>query len=169
MESKHPKDSKTTMTDLVLPSETNAIHTLFGGELLARMDRAASIAAERHSGEIVVTASVNHVAFKHAVPLGSIVTVEAKVTRAFKSSMEVYIDVWVDDKKTETSVKVNEAIFTFVAVDSQGNPVGIQQLIPETKEEVLRFEGALRRKQLSLVLAGKMRAQDATELKALFS
>jgi len=169
MDSKHPKDSKTTMTDLVLPSETNAIHTLFGGELLARMDRAASIAAERHSGEIVVTASVNHVAFKHAVPLGSIVTVEAKVTRAFKSSMEVYIDVWVDDKKTETSVKVNEAIFTFVAVDSQGNPVGIPQLIPETKEEVLRFEGALRRKQLSLVLAGKMKAQDATELKALFS
>jgi acyl-CoA hydrolase len=91
------------------------------------------------------------------------------VTRAFKSSMEVYIDVWVDDKKTETSVKVNEAIFTFVAVDSQGNPVGIPQLIPETKEEVLRFEGALRRKQLSLVLAGKMKAQDATELKALFS
>ena len=169
MESKHPKDSKTTMTDLVLPSETNAIHTLFGGELLARMDRAASIAAERHSGKIVVTASVNHVAFKHAVPLGSIVTVEAKVTRAFKSSMEVYIDVWVDDKKTETSVKVNEAIFTFVAVDSLGNPVGIPQLVPETKEEILRFEGALRRKQLSLVLAGKMKADDATELKALFT
>ena len=169
MESKHPKDSKTTMTDLVLPSETNAIHTLFGGELLARMDRAASIAAERHSGKIVVTASVNHVAFKHAVPLGSIVTVEAKVTRAFKSSMEVYIDVWVDDKNTETSVKVNEAIFTFVAVDSDGYPIGIPQLVPETKEEIWRYEGALRRKQLSLVLAGKMKAQEATELKALFS
>ena len=169
MESKHPKDSKTTMTDLVLPSETNAIHTLFGGELLARMDRAASIAAERHSGKIVVTASVNHVAFKHAVPLGSIVTVEAKVTRAFKSSMEVYIDVWVDDQNTETSVKVNEAIFTFVAVDSDGYPIGIPQLVPETKEEILRYEGALRRKQLSLVLAGKMKAQEATELKALFS
>lgn len=169
MESKHPKDSKTTMTDLVLPSETNAIHTLFGGELLARMDRAASIAAQRHSGEIVVTASVNHVAFKHAVSLGSIVTVEAKVSRAFKSSMEVYIDVWVDDKKTEKSVKVNEAIFTFVAVDSHGKPVVIPQLVPETKEEILRFEGALRRKQLSLVLAGKMKPEDATELKALFS
>ena len=168
MEAKHPFDSKTVMTDLVLPSETNPLNNLFGGELLARMDRAASIAARRHSRRIVVTASVNHVAFKHAVPLGSIVTVEAKVTRAFKSSMEVYIDVWVDDKKTETSVKVNEAIFTFVAVDSQGNPVGIPQLVPETKEEVLRFEGALRRKQLSLVLAGKMKADDATELKALF-
>ncbi len=169
MESKHPQDSKTILTDLVLPSETNAIHTLFGGELLARMDRAASIAAERHSGEIVVTASVNHVAFKHAVPLGSIVTIEAKVSRAFKSSMEVYIDVWVDDKTTKKSVKVNEAIFTFVAVDTKGVPVSIPQLVPETKEEIQRFEGALRRKQLSLVLAGKMNAQDATELKALFS
>ena len=111
---------------------------------------------------------MNNVAFKHAVPLGSIVTVEAKVTRAFKSSMEVYIDVWVDDKKTETSVKVNEAIFTFVAVDNDGSPVVIPQLVPETEEEILRFEGALRRKQLSLVLAGKINAQEATELKALF-
>mgnify|MGYP000969121004 CR=1 FL=1 len=169
MEFKHPKDSKTTMTDLVLPSETNAIHTLFGGELLARMDRAASIAAQRHSGEIVVTASVNHVAFKHAVPLGSLVTIEAKVTRAFKSSMEVYIDVWVENRTSKKTTKVNEAIFTFVAVDSVGNPIVIPQLVPETKEEILRFEGALRRKQLSLVLAGKMKAQDATELKALFS
>jgi acyl-CoA hydrolase len=82
--------------------------------------------------------------------------------------MEVYIDVWVDDKKTETSVKVNEAIFTFVAVDNDGSPVVIPQLVPETKEEILRFDGALRRKQLSLVLAGKMNAQEATELKALF-
>ena len=108
------------MTDSVLPSETNAIHTLFGGELLARMDRAASIAAQRHSGKIVVTASVNHVAFKHPVPLGSIVTVEAKVSRAFKSSMEVYIDVWVDNKASKGSIKVNEAIYTFVAVDKTG-------------------------------------------------
>ena len=169
MESKHPQDSKTTMTDSVLPSETNAIHTLFGGELLARMDRAASIAAQRHSGKIVVTASVNHVAFKHPVPLGSIVTVEAKVSRAFKSSMEVYIDVWVDNKTSKGSIKVNEAIYTFVAVDKTGSPVVIPQLVPETDEEIKRFEGALRRKQLSLVLAGKMKAQDATELKALFN
>jgi len=109
------------------------------------------------------------VAFKHAVPLGSIVTVEAKVTRAFKSSMEVYIDVWVDNKTTKSPVKVNEAIFTFVAVDDNGVPVAIPQLVPETEEEIQRFDGALRRKQLSLVLAGKMKAQDASELKALFN
>jgi|TARA_B100000767_G_scaffold50188_1_gene45282 acyl-CoA hydrolase len=168
MEPKSPQASKTIMTDTVLPSETNTIHTLFGGELLARMDRAASISAQRHSGQIVVTASVNHVAFKHSVPLGSIVTIEAKVSRAFKSSMEVYIDVWVDNNAYKKHVKVNEAIFTFVAVNDKGNPVLIPKLVPESDEEIQRYEGALRRKQLSLVLAGKMKAQEATELKALF-
>lgn len=168
MEAKTPKDSKTVMTDLVLPSETNPLNNLFGGELLARMDRAASIAARRHSRRIVVTASINHVAFNRAVPLGSVVTVEAKVSRSFNSSMEVYIDVWIDDRESGGKAKVNEAIYTFVAMDETGNPVNVPALKPETKEEHVRFEGALRRKQLSLVLAGKMKPSDATELKALF-
>ena len=168
MEIKHPIDSKTIMTDLVLPSETNPLNNLFGGELLARMDRAASISARRHSRRIVVTASVNHVAFNKSVPLGSVVTVEAKVSRAFKTSMEVYIDVWIDDRESGEKTKANEAIYTFVAVDDAGNPVKIPSISPQTTEEQHRFEGALRRKQLSLVLAGKMNPHDATELKALF-
>ena len=165
---KTPEQSKTIMTDLVLPSETNPINNLFGGELLARMDRAASIAARRHSRRIVVTASVNHVAFNRSVPLGSVVTVEAKVSRAFNTSMEVYIDVWIDDRESGSKTKANEAIYTFVAVDETGNPVKIPAITPETKLEKVRFDGALRRKQLSLVLAGKMKPNDATELKALF-
>ena len=168
MTAKHPSNSKTIVTDLVLPSETNAINTLFGGELLARMDRAASITAQRHSEQIVVTASVNHVAFNHAIPLGSIVTIEAKVSRAFNSSMEVYLDVWYTDNNFNAPIKSNEAIFTFVAVDEQRKPVRIPELIPETDQEKNRFDGALRRRQLSLVLAGKIKAKDATELKALF-
>lgn len=160
--------SKTVMTDMVLPSETNPINNLFGGELLARMDRAASIAARRHSRRIVVTASVNHVAFNRSVPLGSVVTIEAKVSRAFKSSMEVYMDVWVEDRESGECIKANEAIYTFVAVDDTGRPVRVPELIPETDLEKERYEAALRRKQLSLVLAGKMKAKDATELKALF-
>lgn len=168
MHTKTPKDSRTTMTDLVLPSETNPLNNLFGGELLARMDRAASIAARRHSRRIVVTASVNHVAFNKAVPLGSVVTVEAAVSRAFKTSMEIYIDVWVEDRESGNRSKANEAIYTFVAVDETGTPVTIPPLEPETKLEKQRFDAALRRKQLSLVLAGKMKPHDATELKALF-
>ena len=169
MEAKHPKDSLTILTDTVLPSETNPLNNLFGGELLARMDRAASITARRHSRRIVVTASVNHVAFNRAVPLGSVVTIEAKVSRAFNSSMEIYLDVWIDDEDYGERIKANEAIYTFVAVDNIGRPVKIPAIVPETKLEKVRFDGALRRKQLSLVLAGKMKPDDATELKALFT
>ncbi|HPF10034.1 MAG TPA: acyl-CoA thioesterase [Flavobacteriaceae bacterium] len=168
MEIKNPKDSLTVITDLVLPSETNPIGNMFGGELLARMDRAASIAARRHSRRIVVTASVNHVAFNKMIPLGSVVTVEAKISRAFKSSMEVFLDVWIEDRESGNRTKANEAIYTFVAVDEMGIPVTVPQLVPETVLEKERFEAALRRKQLSLVLAGKMKPAEATELKALF-
>jgi acyl-CoA hydrolase len=152
----------------VLPGETNPLNNLFGGELLARMDRAASIAARRHSRRIVVTASVNHVAFNRSIPLGSVVTIEAKVSRAFTSSMEIYIDVWIEDRESGIRTKANEAIYTFVAVDETGNPVSVPVLEPQTDEEKLRFDAALRRKQLSLVLAGKMNPHDASELKALF-
>ena len=168
MKAKHPTDSLTTVTDLVLPGETNPLNNLFGGELLARMDRAASIAARRHCRRIVVTASVNHVAFNKAVPTGSVVTIEAKVSRAFKSSMEVFIDVWKQTKTNPKKTKVNEAIYTFVALNKQGEKVEVPQIIPETDLEKSRYNAALRRRQLSLVLAGKMKANEATELKALF-
>ncbi|TYA52260.1 acyl-CoA thioesterase [Formosa maritima] len=168
MSIKTPEQSRTIMTDLVLPSETNPLNNLFGGELLARMDRAASIAARRHSRRIVVTASVNHVEFTRSVPVGSVVTVEAKVSRAFRSSMEIYLDVWIEDRESGLKTKANEAIYTFVAVDETGRPVEVPELTPETDLEKERYNGALRRKQLSLVLAGKMKPKDATELKALF-
>ena len=168
MTPKHPIDSLTILTDLVLPSETNPLNNLFGGELLARMDRAASISARRHSRRITVTASVNHVAFNRSIPLGSVVTVEAKVSRAFRTSMEIFLDVWIEDRESGIRSKANEAIYTFVAVDESGNPVEVPQIEPQTDEEKSRYVAALRRKQLSLVLAGKMSPNDATELKALF-
>ena len=168
MQAKHPSDSLTVLTDIVLPSETNPLNNLFGGELLARMDRAASIAARRHSRRITVTASVNHVAFNRSIPLGSVVTIEAKVSRSFKSSMEIFLDVWIEDRESGQRTKANEAIYTFVAVDDTGTPVEVPQVIPQTDLEQQRFDAALRRKQLSLVLAGKMKPHEATELRALF-
>ncbi len=168
MKAKTPKESLTILTDLVLPGETNPLSNLFGGELLARMDRACSIAARRHSKRIVVTASVNHVAFNKAVPVGSVIIVEAKVSRAFNSSMEVYVDVWTEDRENGQKSKVNEGIYTFVAVDRTGSPVKVPAITPETKLEQERYDGALRRKQLSLILSGKMKPKEALELKALF-
>ena len=168
MSPRTPSESRTTLTDLVLPSETNPIGNMFGGELLARMDRAASIAARRHCRQIVVTVSVNHVAFNKMIPLGSVVTVEAQISRAFRTSMEVYIDVWLEDRKSGKRTKANEAIFTFVAVDEQGRPMAVPEIKPETQLEKDRFAAALRRRQLCLVLAGKLKAHEATELKAIF-
>jgi acyl-CoA hydrolase len=169
MQAKSPKESLTTMTDMVLPGETNPLNNLFGGELLARMDRASSIAARRHSRRIVVTASVNHVAFTKSVPLGSVVTVEAKVSRAFRTSMEIYVDVWMEDRESGHRTRANEGIYTFVAVDETGTPVVVPPIKPETAQEIERYDAALRRKQLSLILSGKMDPKDATELKKLFA
>ncbi|UOK43202.1 MULTISPECIES: acyl-CoA thioesterase [Flavobacterium] len=169
MQDKKPTDSVTVLTDLVLPGETNPLNNLFGGELLARIDRAASITARRHSRRICVTASVNHVAFNRAIPLGAVVTIEARVSRTFTSSMEIVSDVWTEDRETGIKNNVGQAIYTFVAVDDTGRPVEVPQVVPETEEDKKRFEAALRRKQLSLILAGKMKPADATELKALFA
>jgi len=168
MQAKTPSESVTTITDIVLPGETNPLNNLFGGELLARMDRAASIAARRHSRRICVTASVNNVAFNKSIPLGSVVTIEAKVSRTFRTSLEIFIDVWIEDRESGEKIKANEAIYTFVAVDETGRPVEVAPIIPETDNEKSRFDAALRRKQLSLVLAGKLKPEEATELKALF-
>ncbi len=168
MSPKSPSDSLTVTTDMVLPGETNPLNNLFGGELLARMDRAAGIAARRHSRRVCVTASVNNVAFNNAIPLGSVVTLEAKVSRTFRTSMEIFIDVWIEDRESGIRTKANEAIYTFVAVDERGKPIEVPPIVPQTELEKQRYEAALRRKQLSLVLAGKMKPSEATELKALF-
>lgn len=168
MTAKTPKESLTILTDVVLPGETNVLNHMFGGELLARMDRAGSIAAGRHARSVVVTASVNHVSFSIPIPAGSVVTVEAKVSRAFKSSMEVYIDVWIEDKNSGNRLKANEASYIFVAVNDQGQPTEIPEITPETPLEIERYQAALRRRQLSLILAGRLAPKDATELKSIF-
>jgi len=132
------------------------------------MDVIAAVSAHRHSNRVVVTASVNHISFNQPIGLGDFVTLEAKVSRSFGSSMEVYTDVWVEDHKTGKKTKCNESIFTFVAVDQIGNTISVPELVPETELETQRYDGALRRRQLSLILSGRMKPNDATELKAIF-
>jgi acyl-CoA hydrolase len=168
MQAKQAKDSIAISTEIVLPNDTNTLGNLMGGRLLHWMDITSAISAHRHCGRVVVTASVNNVSFNQPIKLGDIVTLQAKVSRAFNSSMEVFIDVWVEDNAHQKKVKCNEAIYTFVAVDQKGNPIHVPAILPETEEEKTRYDGALRRRQLALILAGKMKAADATELKALF-
>ncbi len=169
MKAKTPKESLTVFTEIVLPNDTNNLKNLFGGQLLSWMDRAAAIAAHRHCRRIVVTASVNNVSFNQPIPQGAIVTLEATVSRAFTSSIEVFVDVFIEDQTISGKrSRANEAIYTFVAVDQLGNPIQVPQVTPETKIEKIRYDGALRRKQLALILGGKMDPSEATELKALF-
>lgn len=168
MQSKTAAETLTVMTNIVLPNETNSLRNLFGGELLSRMDRCASISAARHCARRVVTASVNHVSFNHPIPEGGIVILESKVSRAFSTSMEIYVDVWLDDVINKRKIHTNEGIYTFVAVDEYNKPVPIPELLPETDLEKERFAAALRRKELSLILSGRMKAQDSVELRRLF-
>ncbi|MBN9311492.1 MAG: acyl-CoA thioesterase [Chryseobacterium sp. 39-10] len=166
---KKASESLTVMTNIVLPNETNSLRNLFGGELLARMDRCASISAARHCERRVVTASVNHVSFNHPIPEGGIVVLESKVSRAFSTSMEIYVEVWLDDPINQTKTHTNEGIYTFVAVDEFNRPIPIPQLEPETEIEKQRYEGAMRRKELSLILSGRMKPSESVELKKLFN
>jgi len=167
MKARKAQETFAQTSKIVLPNDTNVLTNLMGGQLLSWMDITAGISAQRHTRRVVVTASVNNVSFNEPIKLGDVVTIEAKISRAFTSSMEVYLDVFVDLNQGGRK-KCNEAIYTFVAVDQNGSPIEIPELIPETEQEKERYAGALRRRQLSLILAGKMKPENATELKALF-
>jgi acyl-CoA hydrolase len=153
---------------IVLPNDTNTLGNLMGGQLLHWMDIIAAISAHRHCKRVVVTASVGNVSFKKPIKLGDIVTLEAKVSRSFTTSMEVVIDVSIESQASGEKSISNQAMFTFVAVDQIGKAIEVPELIPESEQEKKLYDGALRRRQLNLILAGKMDAHDANELKALF-
>jgi len=163
---KKASKSLAVQTKIVLPNDTNPLNTLFGGRLLEWMDEIASISAHKHSGRVVVTASINNVSFDRPIFAGDIVSLRAKVSRSYNSSMEVFVDVYVENSDGSKK-KCNEAIYNFVAIDQNRNPIGVPKLTPETQEEKKRYDSALRRKQLSLVLAGKLNPEDANELKSV--
>ncbi len=168
MPGKKAAESLTIMTELVLPNDTNVFGNLMGGRLMYWMDIAAALAAQKHCNAPVVTASVDNISFENPIKLGNVVHIEAKVTRAFKTSMEVHMKVWGEDLTQQYKYKSNEAYYTFVALDPNRRPRIVPELLTETEEEISLFEGALRRRQLRLILGGKMKADDALELKALF-
>jgi len=168
MEQKAARESLTIMTELVLPNDTNTLNNLMGGRLLHWMDIAAAIAAQKHCNRTVVTASVDNVSFTHPIKLGAIVSIEAQVTRAFRTSVEVRLTVWAQNIPSGNRVESNTAYYTFVALDSEGHKVEVPQVIPETEEEIRLYNQALQRRQLRLVLAGKLRPDEATEIRQLF-
>jgi acyl-CoA hydrolase len=165
---KKASESEVVMTELVLPNDTNTFGNLMGGRLMYWMDIAAALAAMKHCGSPVVTASVDNISFETPIKLGNVVHIRAFVTRSFNSSMEVHMSVWGEDVIQQYKYKSNEAYYTFVALDPHGKPRPVHKLIPETEDEKKLFDGALRRRQLRLILGGKMKPDEAVELKALF-
>jgi len=168
MEAKKAEDSLVVMNELVLPNDTNTFGNLMGGRLMYWMDIGAAMAAGKHCNKPCMTASVDNISFKNPIKLGNIVHIEVKLTRAFNTSMEVRIQVWGEDPLHKHKYASNEAYFTFVALDEHNRPSPVPALIPETDEEKEQYKAALRRRQLRLILGGKMSPDDATELKALF-
>ena len=168
MQIKTPTESHTLMTEIVLPNDTNVFGNLMGGRLMYWMDIAAAISAQRHCNSPVVTASVDNISFENAIKLGNTVHIEARVTRAFSTSMEIHLRVWGEDLTQQFRYKSNEAYYTFVALDPHRKPKPVPQLKPETEDEQKLFASALRRRQIRLILGGKMKPDDASELKALF-
>lgn len=169
MEKKTVSSSYSETTHLVLPNDTNTLGNLFGGRLLEWLDISCAISAHRHSKRVVATIAVNNVTFDRPIKLGDMVTIVAHVSRAFKSSMEIWADVYVEDRISGDKIKANSAMYTFVAIDDVGRPVKVPEAVPETDLEKERYNSALRRRQLRLLLAKKIKPEDATELKALFT
>ena len=169
MEARKAKDSFITMNELVLPNDTNTFGDLMGGKLMYWMDIAAYFSAAKHCNSACMTASVDNLSFKSSIKLGNVICIEAIVSRAFSTSMEIHLKVWNQNMITQSRELSNEAFFTFVALDENKKPKKVPEIIPETEEQIKLFDGALRRRQLRLVLSGKMNPHDATELKAYFT
>lgn len=168
MKEKTPESTKTIMTELVLPNDTNAINNLRGGKILHWMDIASAIAAGKHAEAVVVTVSVDQVSFKNPIKIGDVVTITAKVTRSFNTSVEVDIEVWAENLPTQNRYMCNTAYYTFVALDSNGKPKIMPNVKPETEKEKEKYKSALRRRELRLILAGRIKPKEADELKKLF-
>lgn len=169
MQAKKVSDSFTTFTQIVMPNDTNPMNNLMGGNLLKWMDIACGICAGKHARKLAVTAAVDNVSFGRPIKTGDVVTIDARVTRAFNTSMEIFVEVYKENiRNNQDKVKCNEAYYTFVALDDDGRPTPAPEIEPVGEEEKHRFERALRRRELRLILAGRMKPEEATELKSIF-
>lgn len=150
MTPKAVRDSQVITTQLVLPNDTNGLGNLLGGTLMHWIDIAAAIAAQRHADRVCVTASVDEINFHHPVRLGDVVTLQASVNRAFRTSMEIGVVVTAESRSGHDSRRANNAYLTFVAIDDSGRPVSVPGVTPESKDEIRRFDEALVRRERRL-------------------
>lgn len=140
-------ESQSQMAEVILPNDANPLGNLLGGRLMHFIDIAAAMAAHRHARSYVVTASMDHIDFLAPVHVGDLLILKSAVNRAFNTSMEVGVKVYVENYMTATSRHVASAYLTFVAVDQHGNKLPVPPIVPETAEEKERFADAARRRE----------------------
>lgn len=141
-------DSQSEMAEIVLPNDANPLGALLGGRLMHWIDLAGAMAAHRHSRHYVVTASIDHLDFLVPVHVGDLVILRSSVNRAFHTSMEVGVKVWVENYLTDSCEHVSSAYMTFVAVDGAGRRLTVPAVVPETDEQRRRYEDAGRRREI---------------------
>jgi acyl-CoA hydrolase len=139
--------TQSEMTEIILPNDTNTLGNLLGGRLMHFIDITGAMAAYRHSRTHVVTAAMDHIDFIRPVRLGDLLTLKSSVNRAFSSSMEVGVKVWAENTRTGEIVHVASAYLVFVAINQQGERQRVPELLPESADEIRRYEGALRRRE----------------------
>ncbi len=144
---KSPVESETIMTEVVYPNDANPMGMLHGGKLVQWMDTACAITAQSHAGKVAATVSIDKMLFKKPARVGDIITIKAKMTRAFDSSMEIFVQAWTRRATAKENYAINEAYFTFVALDDQARPALVPPIIPGPGQEQRDFDDALFRKQ----------------------
>jgi len=150
LEGRRVSDSHTSLTEFVLPNDANTYGNVLGGKVMHLIDLAAAVAAHRHCRKTVVTVSVDSLRFLHPVKVGELMLMDAVVTRAFRTSMEIQVEVKSEDLLTGEQKRTCSAFLTFVAIDEDGKPTAVPCLVPETDEECERYEDAQRRRQRRL-------------------
>src|SRR5579863_8450348 len=150
MEGRLVRESTAEYSELALPNDANVLGNLLGGKIMHLVDLAGAIAAMKHCRNVVVTASVDHMDFIHPVRIGQMVRLRSTVNRAFRTSMEVGVKVWVEDLIKGDERHVSSAFLTFVAIDAEGRGVAVPPIIPETDEEKRRYEEAGERRDYRL-------------------
>ncbi|MEQ1745009.1 MAG: acyl-CoA thioesterase [Saprospiraceae bacterium] len=158
------------MTEMIMPNDTNPMGNLMGGYLMRWMDIVAAVCAGRHCEAHVVTAAVDHISFQNPIRLGDVITLKASVTRAFNTSVEIYVEVFANDIKGQNARRCNHAYFTFVALDDTRKiPVAVPPVLPLSSEEQTLFESAARRREIRLILSGRIKPKEAIEVRKFFT
>ncbi len=148
-----PADAKTVastqseMTEIILPNDTNTLGNMLGGRLMHFIDLTGAMAAYRHTRTHVVTAAMDHIDFIQPVHVGDLLILKSSVNRAFKTSLEVGVKVWVEHPRSGVLLHVASAYLVFVAIDAEGRRQRVPGLIPETPNEIRRYNDAQRRRE----------------------